>query len=113
MTAAKMARMSWKLSVMPDRGTQKFEGIILRGRKLLACGACGWVHYVMNAEEKVAQDRAMERYDLDAAERLSYEAAFRQCLRCESPLSGFRDAIDGDLNRAAGHIVTPVLLDST
>jgi hypothetical protein len=98
---------------MPDTETQKFEGIILRGRKLLTCGACGWVHYVMSAEEKIAQDRAMERYHLDAAERLTYEAAFRQCLRCESPLSVFRDAIDGDLNRAVGHIVTPVLLDST
>jgi hypothetical protein len=37
------------------------------------------------------------RYHLDPAERLSYEAAFRQCLRCESPLSRFRDAIEGDL----------------
>jgi len=98
---------------MPDAGTQKFEGMILHGRKLLACGACGWVHYVMSAEEKVAQDRAIERYHLDPAERLTYEAAFRQCLRCESPLSRFRDAIEGDLNRAAGHIVTPVLPDST
>jgi hypothetical protein len=105
--------MSWELSDMPDTGTQQFEEIILRGRKLLACGACGWVHYAMRAEEKVAQDRAIERYHLDAAERLTYEAAFRQCLRCESPLSGFRDAIDGDFNRAVGHIVTPVLLDST
>jgi hypothetical protein len=67
----------------------------------------------MSAEEKVAQDRAIERYHLDAVERLTYEAAFRQCLRCESPLSGFRDANDGELNRAVGHIVTPVLLDST
>lgn len=98
---------------MPDTGTQQFEGIILRGRKLLVCGACGWVHYVMSAHEKVAQDRTMERYHLDAAERLTYEAAFRQCLRCESPLSGFRDAVAGDLDRAVGHIVTPVLLDST
>ena len=98
---------------MPDTETQQFEEIILRGRKLLACGACGWVHYAMRAEEKVAQDRAIERYHLDAVERLTYEAAFRQCLRCESPLSGFRDANDGELNRAVGHIVTPVLLDST
>src|SRR6266702_271391 len=98
---------------MSDAGTQKFEGMILHGRKLLACGACGWVHYVMSAEEKEAEDRAIERYHLDAAERLTYEAAFRQCLRCESPLSGFRNAIDGDLNRAVGHIVTPILLDST
>ena len=98
---------------MPDAGTQKFEGMILRGRKLLACGTCGWVHYVMSAEEKVAQDRAIERYHLDPAERLTYEAAFRQCLRCESPLSEFRDAIERDLNRALGHIVTPVLPDLT
>jgi hypothetical protein len=67
----------------------------------------------MSAEEKAAQDRAIERYHLDATERLTYEAAFRQCLRCESPLSEFRDAIERDFNRAAGHIVTPVLLDST
>jgi len=98
---------------MPDTGTPQFEGIILRGRKLLACGACGWIHYVISAEEKVAQDRTMESYHLDTAERLTYEAVFRQCLRCESPLSGFRDAVDGDLKRAVGHIVTPVLLDST
>jgi len=25
----------------------------------------------------------MERYHLDAADQLTYEAAFRQCLRCE------------------------------
>jgi len=82
------------------------------GRKLLVCGACGWVHYVMTAEEKDAQDRSMERYQLDAAERRTYEAAFRQCLRCESPLTMFREARERDLNRAAGHIVTPVLMDS-
>jgi hypothetical protein len=67
----------------------------------------------MSAEEKLVQDQAIERYHLDATERLIYEAAFRQCLRCESPLSIFRDAIEGDLNRAAGHIVTPVLTDPT
>ena len=98
---------------MPDAGTQKFQGTILRDRKLLACRTCGWVHYVMSAEEKLAQDQAIERYHLDPAERLIYEAAFRQCLRCESPLSRFRDAIEDDLNRTAGHIVTPVLPDST
>ena len=79
----------------------------------MPAGRVVWIHYVMSAEEKLAQDRAMERYHLDAAERLTYEAAFRQCLRCESPLSGFRDAVAGDLNRAVGHTVTPVLLDST
>jgi hypothetical protein len=112
-TTIKMTRSAEGDQVMPDAGTQKFEGTILLGRKLLSCGTCGWVHYVMSAEEKLVQDQAIERYHLDPTERLTYEAAFRQCLRCESPLSRFRDAVEGDLNRAAGHIVTPVLTDST
>ncbi len=85
------------------------SGTILWGRKLLACQVCGWVHYAMTAEEKAANDRSLERYHLTPSERAIYEAAFRQCLRCESPASAFRVAEERDLARAAGHIVTPVL----
>ena len=78
---------------------------------MLACGVCGWVHYAMTVWEKAQNDRALERYKLDAVESLVYESAFRQCLRCESPASGFRDAREPELARAAGHLVTPVLTD--
>ena len=84
---------------------------VLRGRRMLACAACGWVHYAMTVEEKADGDRALERYKLNAAERLTYESAFRQCLRCEAPVSEFREARDSDLARAASHLVTPVLAD--
>jgi len=57
------------------------------------------------------QDRALERYQLDWSERREYESSFRQCLRCESPAGVFRTAKEPDLARAAGHIVTPILLD--
>jgi len=84
---------------------------VLRGRRMLACVACGWVHYAMTAEEKADGDRALERYKLSAAERLTYESAFRQCLRCEAPVNEFREARESDLARAADHLVTPVLAD--
>jgi hypothetical protein len=66
----------------------------------------------MTAEEKAASDRFLERYQLSAAERLIYESAFRQCLRCESPASEFAAAEEEDLARAAGHLVTPVFVDA-
>ncbi len=84
---------------------------LLRGRRMLACADCGWVHYAMAAAEKADGDRALERYNLTLAERLAYESAFRQCLRCESPVSEFREAGESDLARAANHLVTPVLAD--
>ena len=65
----------------------------------------------MSAEEKAIQDRMLERYQLDLSERRTYESAYRQCLRCESPVDAFRSAGERDLDRAAGHMVTPVLLD--
>jgi hypothetical protein len=86
-------------------------GSRLHDRRFLVCGICGWVHYAMTAEEKAAQDRTLERYQLDLSERRVYESAYRQCLRCESPVEVFRSAADRDLERAAGHMVTPVLLD--
>lgn len=85
---------------------------ILVGRRMLACGACGWVHYAMSAQEKERNDRALERYRLSAHERLAYEASFRQCLRCEAPASQFRAARESDLARAAGHLVTPTIVDT-
>lgn len=85
---------------------------VLVGRRFLTCGVCGWVHYVMTAEEKAASDRLLERYHLSEAERLTYESAFCQCLRCESPVSKFRAAEERDLARAEGHLVTPVFVEA-
>lgn len=84
---------------------------VLTGRRLLTCRVCGWVHYVMTAEEKAASDRLLERYRFSAAEQHVYESAFRQCLRCESSASEFRAAEERDLARANGHMVTPVLVE--
>lgn len=96
----------------PEREPQKNSASVLLERRLLACRECGWVHYVMTAEEKAANDRFLERYQLTEAERLIYESAFRQCLRCESPASGFAAAREEDVARAAGHIVTPVFVNA-
>src|SRR5712692_6740267 len=84
---------------------------VLLNRRFLTCRECGWVHYVMTAEEKAANDRLLERYRLSATERHLYESAFRQCLRCESPAGAFAAAQERDLARAAGHIVTQVFVD--
>jgi hypothetical protein len=86
---------------------------LLTDRKLLACGTCRWVHYAMTAEEKAAQDDVLSGYELSRDEREVYESQFRQCLRCESPASGFRLATEADIGRALGHIVTPVLAPHT
>jgi hypothetical protein len=83
---------------------------VLTGRRFLSCRECGWVHYVMTAEEKATNDRFLERYHLTEKERFLYESSFRQCLRCETPADGFRTAEEADLARAAGHVVTPVLV---
>jgi hypothetical protein len=79
-------------------------------RKLVVCGACGWVHYAMTEDEKADFDGALVRYQISEHEREIYEAEFRQCLRCESPVTVFRQASEGDVARALGHIVTPVLV---
>jgi len=85
---------------------------VLINRRFLSCRACGWVHYVMTAEEKMANGRFLERYQLTVKERFLYELAFRQCLRCEAPADGFRIAEEADLARAAGHVVTPIFVDT-
>ncbi|MBV8053623.1 MAG: hypothetical protein JO071_00110 [Deltaproteobacteria bacterium] len=82
----------------------------LVNRKLLVCGSCGWVHYAMTDDEKADLDGALVRYQLNEHERMIYEAEFRQCLRCESPVTVFRQASDDDIARSMGHIVTPVLV---
>ena len=82
----------------------------LISRKLLVCGSCGWVHYEMTEEEKASLDGALVHYNLSGQEREVYEAEFRQCLRCESPVSVFKQATEGDIARALGHMVTPVLV---
>src|ERR1043166_4341269 len=91
----------------PEGGSRS----VLHNRRFLTCRECGWVHYVMTAEEKATNDRLLERYQLSATERHLYESAFRQCLRCESPASAFAAAQERDLARAAGHIVTPVFVE--
>ena len=83
---------------------------VLHNRRFLTCRECGWVHYVLTTEEKAANDRLLERYQLSVTERHLYESGFRQCLRCESPKSVFAAAQERDLARAAGHIVTPVVV---
>ena len=72
----------------------------MRGRRMLACVACGGVLYAITAEVKADGDRKLERYRLSLAERMVYESAFRQCLRCEAPVSAFREARESDLARA-------------
>jgi hypothetical protein len=64
----------------------------------------------MTEDEKADLDDALIRYHLSENERDVYEAEFRQCLRCESPVSVFRQAAEADVARALGHIVTPVLV---
>jgi hypothetical protein len=83
---------------------------LLVNRNLLVCGACGWVHYAMTEDEKAELDGTLVRYHLSETEREVYAAEFRQCLRCESPVSVFRPASEADVARALGHIVTPVLV---
>jgi hypothetical protein len=87
-------------------------GSVLLDRRFLTCRECGWVHYVMTAEEKAASDRFLERYQLSEAERHIYESAFRQCLQCESPANEFSVAEEADLARAARHLVTPVFVEA-
>jgi len=87
--------------------------VYLRDRKLLACGACGWVHYPMTFQEKLTNDRRLARYNLTPAEQLAYQSAYRQCLRCEAPVGEFRAAEKRDLARAASHLVTPVMIDNS
>jgi len=94
----------------PESESQERSRILV-GRRFLTCQECGWVHYVMTAEEKAESDRFLERYQLTEEERLIYASAFRQCLRCESPASEFEAAQEEDLERAAGHMVTPVFVD--
>jgi hypothetical protein len=66
----------------------------------------------MTSEEKSASDRLIERYQLNDLERRIYESAFLQCLRCESPANEFRAAVEEDLARAEGHLVTPVFVEA-
>jgi hypothetical protein len=66
----------------------------------------------MTFEERLANDRALVRYNLTPAEQLIYQSAYRQCLRCEAPVGGFRAAEERDLERAASHLVTPVMIDN-
>lgn len=94
-----------------ERASAAGSRTALVDRRFLTCRECGWVHYAMTAAEKAANDRLVERYQLTEMERFIYESAFRQCLRCESPASEFRAAEDRDLERAEGHLVTPVLVD--
>jgi hypothetical protein len=88
---------------------------VLTNRRFVACSKCGWVHYVMTAEEKAANDQLLERlidrYQFSETEQRLYASTYRQCLRCESPAREFRAAQEQDLDRAEGHIVTPVFVE--
>jgi hypothetical protein len=66
----------------------------------------------MTFQEKLTGDRRLACYNLTPAEQLTYQSAYRQCLRCEAPVSGFRAAEERDLARAASHLVTPVMIDN-
>lgn len=85
-------------------------------RSLIACAECGWVHYAMTAEEKMAADAETsmlaQRYRMSHAEIGLIELSQRRCLRCESPARSFRMADAEDLAQADGHIVTPIYLES-
>jgi len=95
----------------PDEGgASPGAHALLLDRRFVTCRECGWVHYVMTSAEKATNDRFLERYQLTEKERHLYESAFRQCLRCESSANEFRAANDGDLQRAEGHLVTPVFV---
>jgi hypothetical protein len=96
-----------------ENQSQKKVGSVLLERRFVTCRVCGWVHYVMTAEEKAENDRFLERYQLTETERQLYESAFRQCLRCESPADEFGAAAEEDLQRAASHLVTPVFVETT
>jgi len=89
---------------------------VLTNRRLVACAECGWVHYAMTAEEKLAADaHAMviaERYRMSESELVLLELSMRQCLRCESPAASFRPAAPEDVAHAEGHLVTPVYVES-
>ena len=88
---------------------------VLTGRRLIACAQCGWVHYAMNAEEKIAADtqicELVQRYQMSEEERGLLEAALSQCLRCESPAKSFRAAAPEDVAHAEGHTVTPIYVE--
>jgi hypothetical protein len=99
------------LSTGEDESARKPFPRLPAGRQLLTCPECGWVHYAMTAEEKLAYDQLAQRYQMTTMERLLLESAYRQCLRCESPASDFRVARDADVARAKGHLVTPVFID--
>jgi hypothetical protein len=88
-------------------------GTNLVNRELVACGACGWVHYLMAAAEKASHDNALTRYTFSPRERETLELEHRQCLRCESPSQIFRRATDKDISAALNHIVTPIILEGT
>jgi len=64
----------------------------------------------MSDDERAGFDGVLVNYQLSEHERVIYEAEFRQCLRCESPVAAFRQATEGEIARAVGHIVTPVLV---
>jgi len=97
---------------LSEKASTRDSYAVLHNRQFLACPQCGWVHYLMTAEEKAASDRLIERYHFNETERFIYESAFRQCLRCESPANEFRLAEEHDLDRAAGHLVTSVFIET-
>lgn len=98
-----------------EHGAARRTARVLLDRRFLTCPRCGWVHYGMTTEEKTETERALarliERYQLSEEEQRLYISTFRQCLRCESPADAFRVATAQDLDRATGHLVTPVFVE--
>ena len=39
------------MAVALDSEIARRQAVVLRGRALMACGACGWVHYVMTQKK--------------------------------------------------------------
>ena len=97
-----------------ENGSEAKFHTVLIDRRMVTCSTCGWVHYAMTREEKAVNDRLLarltERYQLSPKEQELYESAYRQCLRCESPADTFRAATERDIDRAEGHMVTPVFI---
>jgi len=99
-----------------DRENDKTANLqVLTGRSLIACAQCGWVHYAMTAEEKLAAEAEKstlaQRYHMSREEVDLLELSLRRCLRCESPAASFRRADPEDIARAESHLVTPIYLE--
>lgn len=93
-----------------ENAAERGSSFVLLDRRFVTCSERGWAPYAMTAEEKAASAQVIARYHLNEQHQRLYESAFRQCLRWAAPAAACRAANASDLDRAAGHIVTPVLV---